>query len=135
MTSVDAAAIDTPDAEPRRWPLRRTLAALAVPLAVTSASLTFLVLANLTPIAPTQEVVDVVLLVNSATIALLVLIVGAEVWQLIQARRRGRAASRLHVRIVAWFSLIAMVPAILVATAAYVTIDRGFNKLFSQTTR
>jgi two-component system nitrogen regulation sensor histidine kinase NtrY len=135
MTSVDAAAIDNTDAEPRRWPLRRALALLAVPLAGISALLTFLVLANLTPVAPTQEVVNVFLLINSAAIALLVLIVGAEVWQLIQARRRGRAASRLHVRIVAWFSLVAMVPAILVATAAYVTIDRGFNKLFSQTTR
>ena len=80
MTSVDAAAIDNTDAEPRRWPLRRALALLAVPLAGISALLTFLVLANLTPVAPTQEVVNVFLLINSAAIALLVLIVGAEVW-------------------------------------------------------
>src|SRR5437660_765596 len=103
MTSVDAAAIDTTDAEPRRWPIRRALALLAVPLAGISAFLTFLVLANLTPIAPTQEVANVFLLINTGTIALLVLIIGTEVWLLIQARRRGRAAARLHVRIVALF--------------------------------
>src|SRR5204862_5181742 len=75
------------------------------------------------------------LLIDSATIVLLVLIIAAEVWLMIQARRTGRAAARLHVQIVALFSVIAMVPAIFVAVAAYVTLDRGLDRLFSQTTR
>ncbi len=52
-----------------------------------------------------------------------------------QARRRGRAAARLHVRIVALFSVIAAVPAILVAVVASVTLDRGLDRLFSQQTQ
>jgi two-component system nitrogen regulation sensor histidine kinase NtrY len=53
----------------------------------------------------------------------------------VQARRRGRAAARLHVRIVALFAVIAGVPAILVALVASVTLDRGLDRLFSTRTR
>ena len=53
---------------------------------------------------------------------------------MVQARRRGRAAARLHVRIVALFSVIAAVPAMLVAVVASVTLDRGLDRLFSQQT-
>ncbi|MGC1980677.1 MAG: PAS domain-containing sensor histidine kinase, partial [Pseudolabrys sp.] len=58
-----------------------------------------------------------------------------EVWQVVQARRSGRAAARLHVRIVGLFSVIAAVPAILVAIVASVTLDRGLDRLFSTRTR
>jgi len=46
-----------------------------------------------------------------------------------QARRRGRAAARLHVQIVSLFSVIAVLPAVLVAVVANVTIDRGLDRL------
>ncbi|MGC1746489.1 MAG: PAS domain-containing sensor histidine kinase, partial [Pseudolabrys sp.] len=49
--------------------------------------------------------------------------------------RSGRAAARLHVRIVGLFSVIAAVPAILVAIVASVTLDRGLDRLFSTRTR
>ncbi len=52
-----------------------------------------------------------------------------------QARRRGRAGARLHVRIVGLFSVIAAAPAILVAVVASVTLDRGLDRLFSTRTR
>ena len=65
---------------------------------------------------------------------LLVGVIGREVWRVFQARRRGRAGARLHVRIVALFSMIAAVPAILVAVVASVTLDRGLDRLFSQQT-
>ena len=68
------------------------------------------------------------------TVALLLGIIGWEIWRVVQARRRGRAGSRLHVRIVALFSIIAAVPAILVAVVASVTLDRGFDRLFSTQT-
>src|ERR1700704_832347 len=125
MTSADAtaAAFDTVGAEPSRWPLRRVLAAFAVALALLSASLTFVVLTGLTPIVPTREVVITFLLINSAAIVLLLLIIGREIWMMVQARRRGRAAARLHVKIVGLFSVIAIVPAVLVAIVANVTLD------------
>src|SRR4029079_10223749 len=62
-------------------------------------------------------------------------IIAREVWLVIQARRRGRAAARLHVQIVSLFSVIAVLPAVLVAIVANVTIDRGLDRLFSGPTR
>ena len=104
-------------------------------IAVLSALVTFVVLAGLTPIAPTHEVVVTLLAVNIVTVVLLLALIGRELWRVLQARRRGRAASRLHVRIVALFSVIAAVPAILVAVFASVTLDRGLDRLFSQQNR
>ena len=112
--------------------MARLIGSIAVSLALLSALATFVVLANLTPILPTHEVVLTLLLVNAFAVLLLVTFIGREVWRVLQARRRGRAAARLHVRIVALFSLIAAVPAILVAVVASITLDRGLDRLFSQ---
>jgi two-component system nitrogen regulation sensor histidine kinase NtrY len=137
MTSADTSApsFDPSFAEPRGWPLRRLLAPLAVGLALLSAFLTFVVLTGLTPIAATHNVVITFYLINAATILLLVLIIIREVWQVVQARRRGRAAARLHVQIVSLFSAIAVLPAVLVSIVAIVTLDRGLDRLFSGPTR
>jgi two-component system nitrogen regulation sensor histidine kinase NtrY len=137
MTSADTSApsFDPSFAEPRGWPLRRLLAPFAVGFALLSAFLTFVVLTGLTPIEPTRGVVVSFLLINAATILLLVGIIVREVWQLVQARRRGRAAARLHVQIVSLFSVIAVLPAVLVSIVANVTIDRGLDRLFSGTTK
>src|SRR3954451_13149791 len=135
MTSADTSvsSFDPSFAEPRRAPLRRLLAPFAVGFALLSACLTFVVLTGLTPIEPTRGVVVSFLLINAATILLLVGIIVREVWQLVQARRRGRAAARLHVQIVSLFSVIAVLPAVLVSIVANVTIDRGLDRLFSGT--
>jgi len=138
MTSVGQAAtteLMTSAAAPTSGWIPRALGVAAVALALLSALLTFVVLAGLTPIAPTHEVVVTLLLANAGTVFLLVLVIAREVWGIVQARRRGRAASRLHVRIVALFSIIAAVPAIIVAVVASVTLDRGLDRLFSQQTR
>jgi two-component system, NtrC family, nitrogen regulation sensor histidine kinase NtrY len=137
MTSADTSApsFDPSLAEPRGWSLRRLLAPFAVGLALLSAFLTFVILTGLTPIDATRHVVVTFLLINAATILLLVLIIIREVWQLVQARRRGRAAARLHVQIVSLFSAIAVLPAVLVSIVAYVTLDRGLDRLFSGPTR
>lgn len=113
----------------------RMLGPIAVGLALLSAFTTFIVLADFTPILPTHDVVVTLLLVNATTVLLLLGVIVREVWQVVQARRTGRAAARLHVRIVGLFSIIAAAPAILVAIVASVTLDRGLDRLFSTRTR
>jgi two-component system nitrogen regulation sensor histidine kinase NtrY len=137
MTSADtsAAQFDPSLAESKGSSLRRWLAPFAVGLALLSAFLTFVVLTGLTRIEPTRQVAVSFMLMNGATILVLVGIIVREVWQLTQARRRGRAAARLHVQIVRLFSIIAVLPAVLVAGVANVTIDRGLDRLFSGPTR
>ena len=137
MTSADTSApsFDPSLAEPKGGTLRRWLAPFAVGIALLSALLTFMVLTGLTRIEPTRQVVVSFMLINAAIILLLVGIIVREVWVVVQARRRGRAAARLHVQIVGLFSIIAVLPALLVAIVANVTIDRGFDRLFSGPTR
>ncbi|MCC8941253.1 MULTISPECIES: PAS domain-containing sensor histidine kinase [Bradyrhizobium] len=138
MTSAEttASTIDTsPAAEPKGFGLRRWLAPFAAATALLSAMLTFVVLSGLTPIEPTKPVVYSFLVINAASILLLMGIIAREVWDVIQARRRGRAAARLHVQIVSLFSIIAVLPAVLVAVVANVTLDRGLDRLFSGPTR
>jgi two-component system nitrogen regulation sensor histidine kinase NtrY len=137
MTSIASAERPTP-AEIAATPpnlAMQVLGPVASALAMLSAFATFVVLADLTPIAPTHTVVVTLLLINALTVFLLLGIIGREVWMVVQARRRGRAAARLHVRIVALFAVIAGVPAILVALVASVTLDRGLDRLFSTRTR
>lgn len=138
MTSATPSATpfdDSSPAERRGWFLRNRLGPFAVALALASAIMTFVVLIGLTPIEPTPEVVNTFYLIDACTILILVGFIGRDVWQVIQARRRGRAAARLHVQIVGLFSIIAVLPAVLVAVVANVTIDRGLDRLFSGPTR
>jgi two-component system, NtrC family, nitrogen regulation sensor histidine kinase NtrY len=113
----------------------RIIGAAAVGGALLSALATFLVLAGLTPIAPTHPVVVSLLLVNALAGLILLSIIAREVWHIVQARRGGQAASKLHIRIVGLFSIIAAAPAVLVAIVASVTLDRGLDTLFSTRTR
>ncbi|MBX6328613.1 MAG: PAS domain-containing sensor histidine kinase [Pseudolabrys sp.] len=136
MNADPAAAAETVLAgTPAKRGDSRLLGPLAVGLALLSAFVTFVVLADLTPLLPTHNVVVTLLLVNAATVVLLLAVIVREVWQVVQARRSGRAGSRLHVRIVGLFSIIAATPAILVAVVASVTLDRGLDRLFSTRTR
>jgi len=133
--TTSAPSFDPSLAESGGGILRKWVAPFAVAIALLSAFLTFVVLSGLTPIEPTRQVVYSFLLINAATILLLVGIIVREVWQVIQARRRGRAAARLHVQIVSLFSVIAVLPAVVVAIVANITLDRGLDRLFSGPTR
>jgi two-component system, NtrC family, nitrogen regulation sensor histidine kinase NtrY len=113
----------------------RLVGAIALGLALLWATVTFLVLGGLTWIAPVDEVVKQLLLGNAVTGVLLLAIIGREVWVVIQARRRGRAGSRLHIQIVSLFAVIAAVPTILIALVASTTLDRGLDRFFSTHTR
>ncbi|MFH1556697.1 MAG: PAS domain-containing sensor histidine kinase, partial [Pseudomonadota bacterium] len=106
-----------------------------VVLALCSALATFLILMGLTPVVPSHEVVIGLLAGNALAVAILSTMVGREVWRIVRARARGRAASRLHVRIVALFAVVAVVPAILVAGVASLTLDRGLDRWFSVRTQ
>jgi len=135
MTTVDQVAAPDPAGITPVPFVSRLVGACAVGVALLSATATFLVLAGLTPIAPVHEVVVELLLGNVVTGLLLLGIIGREVWKVVQARRRGRAGSRLHVQIVGLFAVIAAVPTVLVSVVASTTLDRGLDRFFSTRTR
>jgi two-component system, NtrC family, nitrogen regulation sensor histidine kinase NtrY len=128
------AALDPADAAPVPRS-SRPIGAVAVSIALISATATFLVLSGLTPISPVHEVVVRLLLGDAASGLLLLAIIGREVWMVVRARRRGYAGSRLHVQIVGLFAVIAAVPTILVAVVASTTLDRALDRFFSTRTQ
>jgi two-component system, NtrC family, nitrogen regulation sensor histidine kinase NtrY len=132
MTTVEeASAVETAEGPTAATRLATgMIGPIAVVAALLSALTTFLVLANLTFVSPTYNVVVTLLAVNFVTVLLLLAIIGREVWHIVQARRRGSAGARLHVQIAALFSVIAVAPAVLVAVVASVNLDRGFDRLF-----
>ena len=103
--------------------------------ALISAILSLIVLLGLTPIPPTTNVVIASAGVNSLFVIGLAILIGREIARLLKARRRGRAAARLHVRIVVLFSIVAITPAILVAIFASVTLNVGLDRWFSLRTQ
>ncbi|MGF0538203.1 ATP-binding protein [Agrobacterium sp. ES01] len=99
--------------------------------ALLCAILTLPVLLGLTPIAPTSNVLVASAVINAMFVLALMYLIGREVVRLFSARTKGRAAARLHVRIVALFSIIAITPAILVAIFASITLNVGLDRWFS----
>ena len=109
------------------------------PVAVSGAVLlamgTLLIFADFTPITPTSGVVASLFLANFVVIIMLIGLMIAEIWRLVSARRQQAAGARLHIRIVALFSGIAAVPAILIAVVGSITLDRSLNPAFMQDVR
>ncbi|MFK7902627.1 MAG: ATP-binding protein [Nitratireductor sp.] len=113
----------------------RFLGFLTVIALLVSGSITFLILFGLTPIEPNETIVRTSLIINTLLAFMLVILIGVEVRKLIKARQNGRAAARLHIRIVGLFALVAAIPAILVAIIAGVSLDLGLDRWFEQRTR
>lgn len=112
-----------------------TIGLIVMVLSLCSGAATYLILTGLTPIVPNHTVVVGVLLVN---LLLVLAMIGTIAWQvsgLWLDRRRHVAGAQLHVRIVGLFSVIAVVPAILLAVFASVSLDRGLDHWFSFRTK
>jgi two-component system, NtrC family, nitrogen regulation sensor histidine kinase NtrY len=104
-------------------------------LSLVSAFATYLILTGLTPITPRGEVVLVVLFIN---VVLILAMIGLLAWQVVGLARAWREkipGARLHIRIVALFSIIAALPALLLAVGATVTFSRSLDSWFSTRTR
>ncbi|SOC38800.1 two-component system nitrogen regulation sensor histidine kinase NtrY [Rhizobium subbaraonis] len=99
--------------------------------ALIAATISLFILLGLTPIKPEANVIIASVAVNALFVLGLIILIGREIARLLKARSRGRAAARLHVRIVALFSVVAITPAILVAIFASITLDVGLDRWFS----
>ena len=129
MTSVFVPGLPAPARRPMRgagW-----IGAFSVGAALCSGLITFLVLAGMTPVLPTHEIVVWLLAINVVLVLVLVGVDAWEVWSLVRAQRAGAAAAGLHVRVVALFSLVAAAPAILVAVVASTILERGLDPWFT----
>lgn len=108
---------------------------LAILGALVTAGASFAILVGATPIAPDGTTTLVLIAANAIFILALAALIGREIHRIVLARRIGKAASRLHVRIVTMFALVAAIPAIMVAIVASITLNVGLDRWFEIRTK
>ena len=96
---------------------------------------TFAILTGMTPITPTSESTMLLVVLNGVVLLVMTMLVLGQLVFLVIEKRRGTPGAALHLRLVSLFSLIAIVPAIIVAVFATVTLNRGLDAWFSLRTR
>ena len=96
---------------------------------------TYLILTGLTPIQPRHSVVVTVLLINSILIVCMILLITVHFYELWKNKKHGRAGAKLHSSFVRQFSIVAALPALLLAIFASISLDRGLDHLFSTHTK
>ena len=120
---------------PGSSPLGFWTGSVVVILSLVSALSTYLILTGLTPIAPRNEVVLVVIAINIVLIIAMFMVLAVHGVGLWRAWQRKVAGARIHVRIVGLFTVIAALPALLLAIAATTTFSRSLDTWFSVRTR
>lgn len=115
--------------------LERRLALVLTVLAVVSGLTTYVVISRSPPYG--AGVRTVLFLLNLDLILLLLLgaIIARRVTQVLIEWRRGHAGSRLHTRLVALFSIVAVAPAIVVAVFSVFFLSSGLEAWFSDRVR
>src|SRR5438105_2032595 len=106
-----------------------------VALSILTGLATYTILTGLTPVKPTPNIIVWLLAGNLVLVLAMVVLILWQAGSLIAARRKREAGAGLHIRLVSLFSVIAALPAIIVAAFAAVTLDRGLDAWFSQRTR
>ncbi len=111
--------------------LPRRLALALAAGAVISGALTYTALSGSAPFAPDARNVLILLNIDLVLLLLLGAVVALRLVRLWLERRRGSAGSRLHTRMVALFSLVAVTPTIVVAIFSALFLDFGMHAWFS----
>ncbi|MFO1146516.1 MAG: PAS domain-containing sensor histidine kinase [Rhodospirillales bacterium] len=119
----------------RRYGLDRKLVLVVVLAAVVSGVVTVTAWTGSAEFGPDPQTVVVLLYFDTVLLLLLGAIVIQKLVRVWAERRRGLAGSRLHVRIVILFSLVAVTPAILVAVFSALFLNFGIQAWFSERVR
>lgn len=135
MISTDSDPINTVNTSEfslgERRKLIRRLGLFLVIIAAISMLATLLFLLEFTPLARTDGNIRWALSLNAGILVLLFLSTASELVMIWMARRSGKAAARLHIRVVTLFSFLALVPALIVAVFASITLDQRLERFFS----
>lgn len=114
---------------------RRLIGMVFVLLATIASLATFALISNLLPWEPTKDLIRGFMVADAGLLLAVIFMVAQEVWRLARAWYEGRAAARLHLRVVGLFAFIAALPAVMVAVAFTVSLNQGFDRWFETRTR
>ena len=113
---------------------RKATVVLAV-AALASGIATYAAMTDIPPFGPNGGSVLLLLNINLVLLLLLAAVVAKRLVEVWAQRRRGLAGSRLHVRLVVLFSLVAVTPTIIVAVFSYLFFSFGIEAWFSERVR
>ncbi len=119
----------------RRADLERRLALLLAVSAIVSSVVTYAVITGSPPYGASVRTVLLLLNLDFILLLLLGVVVARRLVRLILDRRQGSAGSKLHTRLVALFSIVAVTPAILVAVFSVIFLSSGLETWFSSRIR
>src|ERR1700722_5811874 len=118
-----------------RTGLRRKIAIALAAAALLSGIATYLSLTGAPPFGPRPVVVEGFLTLDLVLLLALAALVTRRLVAVWMQRRQGLAGSRLQVRLVVLFSLIAVLPTIIVAVFSYLFFSFGIESWFSDKVR
>jgi two-component system, NtrC family, nitrogen regulation sensor histidine kinase NtrY len=113
---------------------RKIAIALAIP-ALASGVATYLALTGAPPFGPHPNAVLSLLNLDLVLLLALGAVVAKRLFEVWAERRRGLAGSRLQIRLVVLFSLIAVMPTIIVAVFSYLFFSFGIESWFADKVR
>jgi two-component system nitrogen regulation sensor histidine kinase NtrY len=116
----------------RRAQLERKLAVVFVVLGVLSGSATFVVITGDLPVAGEPQTLLLLLMADLVLMLGLSALVARRLALIWIQSRRGLAGARLHGRLVALFSVVAVTPTIMVAVFSVMLFDLGLRAWFSE---
>lgn len=96
---------------------------------------TFAIRTGMTPVSPTPQNTFFLLVLNGVLLSVMAIAVLGQLALLFLEQRRGTPGAALHLRLALLFSIIAVIPAIIVALFASFTLSRGLDAWFSQRTQ
>ncbi|OJX81167.1 PAS domain-containing sensor histidine kinase [Magnetospirillum sp. 64-120] len=115
--------------------LARKLALGLTLAAVPSVVATFMTMTVSGPIGPDPKTVLSLIGMDVLLLVALAVVIGVRILGVWRARRRGSAGSRLHLRFIVLFSLVAVTPAIVVSVGSTVFFRYGVESWFSDRVR
>ncbi len=113
----------------------RKIAIALAAAALASGIATYLALTGAPPFGPRPVLVLLLLNLDLVLLLALAAVVAKRLFEVRAERRRGLAGSRLQVRLVGLFSLIAVLPTIIVAVFSYLFFSFGVESWFSDKVR
>jgi Signal transduction histidine kinase involved in nitrogen fixation and metabolism regulation len=119
----------------RKVGLARKLALLLTLAVVPSVIVTFLAMTVSGPSGPDPRAVLSLISLDMALLLALGVVVGLRIISVWKARRRGSTGSKLHLRFIVLFSLVALTPTILVSAGSTVFFRYGIESWFSDRVR
>ncbi len=136
MASITGVSEKSFGEDPLRWvrsfARARVLALLLFLAACVAGALLFSTLLGMAPFGLGEGTVTILVMVNFAVVLLLAALVASRLVGVFMARRSGLAGARLHGKLATRFALVAVAPAIVLATFAALSFSRGVELWFSE---